>query len=83
MSSERPAPSALGAVFMGLFLLVLGAMFAASYFFSNRSPVFRWLLNFASGFPFARSRKMAFLFSLVCILSGAGAIADGLGFRLL
>jgi hypothetical protein len=82
MSSDRPAPPGPGTVFMGLFLLFLGAMFVASYFVPNGSPVLRWLLKFASGFPGMKSPKMVFLLALVCMLSGAGAIATGLGVRL-
>ena len=82
MSTERPAPSGPGPVFMGLFLLALGFMFLASYFYAARSFFLRWLLRFAMGFPGIPSRKMAFFFSFLCVLTGLGAIADGLGFRI-
>jgi hypothetical protein len=67
---------------MGLFLLALGLMFVASYFYSAKSFFLRWLLRLATGFPGMSSPKMALLLSLVCVLSGLGAIADGFGFRL-
>ena len=68
---------------MGLFLLALGAMFLASYFYSSKSFFLRWLLRFAMGFPGMTSPKMAWLMSFVCALTGLGAIAQGLGLRLL
>ncbi len=83
MSTERPSPPGLGPVFMGLFLLVLGGMFWASYFIATRSPVLGWLLNFASGWPGAKTPKMAFLWALVAFISGVGAITAGLGIPLL
>jgi hypothetical protein len=67
---------------MGLFLVALGLMFAASYSYSAKSFFLRWLLRFATGFPGMPSSKMALLLSFVCLLSGLGAIADGFGFRL-
>ena len=83
MSTEKPAPSGPGPVFMGLFLLALGLMFLASYFYAEKSFFLRWLLRFATGFPGMPSPKMAFFFSLLSMLTGLGAIADGLGFRIL
>jgi hypothetical protein len=68
---------------MGLFLLALGAMFLASYFYSAKSFFLRWLLRFAMAFPGMNSPKMAWLMSFVCALTGLGAIAQGLGLRLL
>jgi len=82
MSTEKPAPSGPGPVFMGLFLIALGLMFLASYFYAAKSFFLRWLLRFATGFPGMPSPKMTFLFSLLCVISGIGAIADGLGFRI-
>jgi hypothetical protein len=83
MSTERPHPPGPGPVFMGLFLLALGAMFLASYFYSAKSFFLRWLLRFAMAFPGMHSPKMAWLMSFVCALTGLGAIAQGLGLRLL
>jgi hypothetical protein len=65
-----------------MFLIALGSMFLASYYYSARSFFLRWLLSFASGWPGARTSKMAFFFSLLCVVTGIGAIADGLGWRL-
>jgi len=83
MSSDMPPPPGLGPVFMGLFLITLGVMFFASYFYSARSFFLRWLLQFASGFPGLATPKMTFFFSFLCVLSELGAIADGLGLNLL
>ena len=83
MSAEKPHPPGPGPVFMGLFLLALGAMFLASYYHSAKSFFLRWLLRFAMAFPGMNSPKMAWLISFVCALSGLGAIAQGLGWRLL
>jgi hypothetical protein len=83
MSTERPAPSGPGPVFMGFFLLALGFMFLASYFYAGKSFFLRWLLRLAMGFPGMGSPKMAFFFSFLCMLTGLSAIADGLGFRIL
>jgi hypothetical protein len=79
MSTEKPAPPGTGPVFMGLFLIALGLMFLASYFQPWRSFFLRWLLKFSMGFPALANRKMAIFFSLLCIFTGVGAIADGLG----
>jgi hypothetical protein len=79
MSTARPPPPGLGPVFMGAFLIALGLMFLASYFYAERTFFLRWLLQFASGFPGFRTRKMAFVFFILCVLSGIGAITDGLG----
>jgi hypothetical protein len=67
---------------MGLFLLALGFMFLASYFYASKSFFLRWLLRFAMGFPGMPSPKMAFFFSFLCVVTGLGAIADGVGFRI-
>jgi hypothetical protein len=67
---------------MGFFLLALGLMFLASYFYAAKSFFLRWLLRFAMGFPGMPSPRMAFFFSFLCVLTGLGAIADGLGFRM-
>ena len=83
MSTETPHPPGPGPVFMGLFLLALGAMFAASYLYSAKSFFLRWLLRFAMGFPGMHSPKMAWLMSFVCALAGLGAIAEGFGWHLL
>ena len=83
MSSERPAPPGMGPIFMGLFLIALGLMFLASYFSPWRSFFLRWLLKFSMGFPSLANRKMAIFFSVLCVVTGVGAIADGLGLDLL
>lgn len=83
MSTERPHPPGPGPVFMGLFLLALAAMFLASYSYSAKSFFLRWLPCFAMAFPGMNSPKMAWLMSFVCALTGPGAIAQGLGWRLL
>jgi hypothetical protein len=81
MSTERPHPPGLGPIFMGLFLFALGMMFAASYFYATRSFVLRWLLRFSTVFPGLPSTKMAFFMAFLCVGSGLGALADGLGLR--
>lgn len=83
MSTETPHPPGPGPVFMGLFLLALGAMFLASYFYSAKSFFLRWLLHFAMAFPGMNSPKMAWLMAFVSALAGLGAIAQGMGLRLL
>ena len=83
MSSEKPTPPGAGPIFMGLFLVALGLMFAASYFQAWRSFFLRWLLRFSMGFPWLADRRMAFLLSALCIFSGLAAIADGLGIDVL
>jgi hypothetical protein len=76
LSTLRPAPPGLGAVFMGLFLVSLSAMFAASYFYADRSVLLRSLLRFASGFPGLADARMAFVLALVCLVAGLGAMSD-------
>lgn len=80
LSTDRPTPPGMGPVFMGLFLVALALMFLASYFVASRSFFLRWLLKLSMAFPFAQNRGMALLLFAVCILSGVGAIARGLGF---
>jgi len=73
----------MGPVFMGLFLVALGAMFFASYFFSQKAYFLRWLLSLSTGlFPRLNDRRMAFLFSAIAFGNGVIAIADGLGISL-
>lgn len=83
MSTERPAPSGMGPVFMGLFLIALGSMFFASYFQSSKSFFLRWLLRLSMGFLFFPDRRMAMLLCMLCVVTGGLAIADGLGMRFL
>jgi hypothetical protein len=83
MSTEKPPPPGPGPVFMGMFLVALGAMFLSSYYFFEKSFFLRWLLRLSTSFPGARDRKMAFLFSFICTLVGIGAILDGLGLSFL
>jgi len=82
MPIGKPTEPMIGPVFMGLFLVSLGVMFLASYFYSDRSFFLRWLFVFSLGFPGAKSAKMAFFWSFVSLLCGVGAIADGLGLHL-
>lgn len=79
MSTERPHPAGMGPVLMGLFLIALGLMILGSYFQPERSFFLRWLLRFSTGFPGWADKKVALLLFLVCVLSGLGAIADGMG----
>lgn len=83
MSTERPPPSGLGPVFMGMTLIALGIMFFSSYYFSGKTFFLRWLLQLSMAFPGAKSRKTVFLLSFICTLVGIGAILDGLGIRFL
>ena len=78
MSIRRPAPPGPGPVFMGIFLCTLGGLFAASYFYSERSFFLRALLGFATGFPWMNNRKMAFLIAFLCLLAGLLTISDAL-----
>jgi hypothetical protein len=79
----RSTEPMIGPVFMGFFLVALGVMFFASYFYSDRSFFLRWLLRFSTGFPSFPNPKMAFFWSFVSVLCGLDAIADGLGWHLI
>jgi hypothetical protein len=76
LATQRPAPSGPGPIFMGLFLVSLGAMFAASYFYGEKAALLRTLLRFASGIPGLADARMAFVLALVCLIAGLGAISD-------
>ena len=73
-SNYQPSPTAVG-----LYLLLVGSTFLASYFFSRKSFLFRWFLWFCEHASVPSGRKMAFFYFALCCFLGSIALLRGLG----
>ena len=69
----------IGSVFLGLFLVALGCMFLAGYFYAHTSYFLRALAWFCEYASFPNTRKMAFVWFLLFSGLGAWEFAVGLG----
>ena len=69
-----------GLVFVGFYIITVGCVFLASYYCSHKSFLFRWFAWVCEHGSFPASRKMAFFYFALSVISGGMAILDGLGF---
>ena len=77
--TAKPAHGSYGLVFTGLYIIFVGCVFFASYFYSHKSFLFRWFIWLCEHGSFPATRKMAFFYFLLCAVLGSMAILDGLG----
>lgn len=61
-------------LFSGVYLLFLGLMFLAAYFYENKSFLFRWMILICERWSFPRHRNMAILYSAVLLFVGFASI---------
>jgi hypothetical protein len=78
-SAAKPSHGSNGLVFTGLYIIFVGCVFLASYFYSHKSFLFRWFIWLCERGSFPATRKMAFFYFLLCAVLGSLAILDGLG----
>lgn len=66
-------------VVMGVYLMVWGFMFLASYYFSHKTFFLRGLLWFCLKMACPSTPKMAFFYAFMGIAMGAVSMASGFG----
>lgn len=66
-------------VLLGVYVVVWGFMFLASYFFSHKSLFLRGLIWFCEHLSFPSGRAMAFFYFAITLFIGGVAILRGLG----
>lgn len=67
-----------GAIALGLYLMLIGTTFLASYFYDHKSFLFRWCIWLCERLSFPAHRKMALAYATLAF--GAGLWAFLLGF---
>lgn len=72
-----PGQPGLGTVFIGLYVLVWGLMFLASYFYSHKTFFLRGLIWVCEHFSAPKGRGMALFYAALGIFLGSGAILKG------
>ena len=77
----RPGPIQAGpsSILLGLYIMVWGVMFLASYYFSHKSFFFRALIWVCEKASHPRSRKMAFFYFALAIIVGGASLLAGMG----
>lgn len=60
----------LRAFFAGIFLIYLGAMFLASYYYSDRIGFLRGFMWICEQFSMGRHRRLAFFYFALCTVLG-------------
>jgi len=73
---DRSAPTEYGPVFGGLYIIFLGSIFLASYYFSHKSFLFRAFCWFCEHGSFPSTRKMAFFYAGLCYVMGSMSIIN-------
>jgi hypothetical protein len=68
-----------GDIMMGLYLIGIGTMFLASYYWSHKTFVFRGLIWICEHFSHPPGRKMAFFYFALCLLLGVLGLLAGFG----
>lgn len=66
-------------VFAGLFLIALGCVFLASYYFGRRSFLLRQIASLLDYNPILSRKMAAFFYFGLATICGIGAILQGLG----
>jgi hypothetical protein len=69
----------LGLVFNGFYIIVIGCIFLAGYYYSHKCFLFRWANWLCEHWSFPESRKMAFFYFALALILGSLSILDGLG----
>ena len=73
-----PIRPGTASVLLGLYVLVWGCMFLASYFFSHKTFFFRGLIWVCEHLSFPASRKMAFFYFVLTLFIGGLTVLKGL-----
>ena len=66
-------------ILLGLYIMVWGCMFLASYYFSHKSFFLRGLVWICEHISYPASRKMAFFYFLLAFGVGTMALLAGMG----
>ena len=75
-----PPPSRGPATILtGVYLIFIGLMFLASYYYSHKTFVLRGLMWVCENFSNPRGRKAAFVYFALATVLGVAAILTGLG----
>jgi hypothetical protein len=76
---EEPMDRGPGAVLNGTWMVTLGLMFLASFWFSHKTFFFRGLMWVCEHLSHPEGRGMAFFYFILCASLGTGSILVGLG----
>ncbi len=74
-----PTSDGRSTVLLGLYIMVLGFMYLASYYFSHKAIVFRVLIWHCEHASVPAGRKMAFFYFLLAFVIGFATLLSGLG----
>lgn len=74
-----PMSAGRGTVLLGLYIMVLGFMYLASYYFSHKAVFFRVLIWHCEHASVPAGRKMAFFYFLLAFIIGLATLLGGLG----
>ncbi len=74
-----PMSAGRGTVLMGLYIMVLGFMYLASYYFSHKALFLRVLMWHCEHASVPAGRKMAFFYFLLAFVIGLATLLSGLG----
>jgi Na+/H+-dicarboxylate symporter len=80
LEAGHPATKGAGAVYGGLYIVYLGALFLLSYFFCRACYVFTFLQFVCTSFSSPRGRHMALFYFALCFGLGLYLLLTGLGF---
>ena len=74
-----PMTAGRGTVLLGLYIIIWGFMYLASYYFSHKAIFFRVLIWHCEHASVPAGRKMAFFYFLLAFIIGFAALLSGLG----
>jgi uncharacterized membrane protein len=79
LSTMNPGPmkAGVGTVLLGIYLMVWGIIFIASYYYSHKTFFFRGLIWFCEKFSFPRRREMALFCGVLGVGMGGAAVILG------
>ena len=80
----KPGPLEEGpaTIVVGIYIQFLGILFLLSYYYSQKTFFFRWLIWICERFSYPSSRKMAFFYFGLGFILGIFAILEGFGIKI-
>jgi hypothetical protein len=77
-SSNSAGLSARGTILLGIYIVAVGSMFLASYYFSHKTFFLRALIWVCEKGSFPASRKMAFFYFSLSLFIGVSSLISGI-----
>ncbi len=78
-NQPEPMSTGRGTVLLGLYIMVWGFMYLASYYFSHKAIFFRVLIWHCEHASAPAGRRMAFFYFLLAFIIGFAILLGGLG----